>query len=69
MARLDTSRAGELRVLAEKLRRHASEMTLIRYIDMMERAAGELDREAGELEAAAILSQRATAGRHVNILI
>jgi hypothetical protein len=51
MGRLDKSRAGELRVLAEKLRRQAREMSLPAYIDMMERAAAELDEEASILDS------------------
>jgi hypothetical protein len=50
MGRLDTSKSGELRMMAEKLRRRAVEMDLPNYIDMMLRAAEELDAEAAELE-------------------
>ena len=67
MGRLDTSRAGELRVLAEKLRRRARDMTMLSYIDMMERAAGELDAEAMMLEEDAQIRPRP--GRHLNIII
>lgn len=50
MGRLDTSKAGELRVLAERMRRRAHDMTLPNYIDMMQHAAEELDAEAAMLE-------------------
>lgn len=67
MGRLDTSRAGELRVLAEKLRRRANEMTLLNYIHMMERAADALDREAHQLEIEA--QEIPKPGRHLDIRI
>ncbi len=67
MGRHDTSRAGELRVLAEKLRRRAREMKLPNYIEMMERAARDLDDEARSLEEAS--QQRPTLGRHLNIIV
>jgi hypothetical protein len=50
MAWLDTSKAGELRVLAERMRRRAREMTLPNYVAMMQHAAEELDAEATMLE-------------------
>ena len=50
MGRLDTSKAAQLRVMAENLRRRARDMTLLNYIDMMERAALQLDEEAQTLE-------------------
>jgi hypothetical protein len=50
MGQHDTSRSGELRVLAERLRRRAREMSLPHYIEMMEHAARELDAEARSLE-------------------
>ncbi len=50
MGRLDTSKAGELRALAERMRRRAREMTLPAYVAMMRRAAQELDAEAAMLE-------------------
>jgi hypothetical protein len=50
MGRLDTSKAGDLRVLAERMRRRAHEMTLPNYIAMMRHAAEELDAEAAMLE-------------------
>jgi hypothetical protein len=65
MARLDTSRTGELRGLANKLRRHAQDMTLPSYIDMMQRAAAELDAEADEMEA----SRRKRPGGHLDIVV
>lgn len=52
MGRLDTSKAGELRVLAERMRRRAREMTLPHYVAMMRHAAEELDAEAAVLETA-----------------
>ncbi len=66
MARLDTSRAGELRVLAEKLRRHARDMTLHKYVEMMEHAAAELEAEAGALEQTL---PAPPPGRRLNIII
>ncbi len=66
MGRHDTSKAGELRVLAERLRRRAREMTMAHYIDMMERAAGELDAEAREIEESARSSRP---GQRLNIVI
>ena len=53
-------------MLAEKLRRRAREMTMAHYIDLMERAAGELDAEALELE-----SERAPqrTGRRLDIIV
>ena len=51
MGRLDTSKAGELRVMAERMRRRAREMTLPNYVAMMKHAAEELDAEAAMLEA------------------
>ncbi|MBV9419633.1 MAG: hypothetical protein JO348_07660 [Alphaproteobacteria bacterium] len=50
MGRLDTSKAAELRVLAETLRRRAKDMTLERYIELMRHAAEDLDAEADALE-------------------
>ncbi len=50
MGRLDTSKPGELRLTAERLRRRAREMTLPEYAEKMERAAAELDAEALALE-------------------
>jgi len=55
MGRLDTSKAGELRMLAEKLRRSADEMTLAGYIDKMRRTAEELDAEADTLDEERII--------------
>jgi hypothetical protein len=51
MGRLDTSKAGELRVLAERMRCRAHDMTLPNYVEMMQHAAEELDAEAAMLEA------------------
>ena len=65
MVRPDTSRAGELRGLAERLRRHAQEMTLPNYIDMMQRAAAELEAEAADMEA----SRRKRPGGHLDIVV
>ena len=69
MGRLDTSRSGELRVLAEKLRRRARDMTLLKYIQMMEHAAAELDAEAAALENEAELDGESRPGRHLNIIV
>jgi len=66
MGRHDTSKAGELRVLAEKLRRRAREMKLPNYIEMMERAARELDDEALSLERE---QQAPRPGRRLNIIV
>jgi hypothetical protein len=65
MGRLDTSKAGELRVIAEKLRRRAAEMTLPNYVDLMRRAADDLDAEAHMLER----PEPPQPGRHLNIII
>jgi hypothetical protein len=50
MGRFDTSRAGELRILAEKLRRQAAEMNLPDYIAQMRRAADLIDAEAEKID-------------------
>lgn len=65
MGRLDTSKAGELRVLAEKLRRSAGAMTLVSYIEMMCRAADDLEMEAEMLEE----HEPVRPGRHLDIRI
>ena len=67
MGRHDTSRAGELRVLAERLRRRAREMTIVSYVALMERAARELDEEAMMLEDET--QSRPRTGRHLNIIV
>ena len=50
MGRLDSSKAAELRVLAERFRRRAREMTLVSYVQLMGKAADDLDAEAAALE-------------------
>ena len=65
MGRLDTSKAGELRVIAERMRRRAREMTLPNYIEMMQHAAEELDAEAASLEA----QQWPTPGHRLDITV
>ncbi len=65
MGRLDTSRAAELRMLAEKFRRRAHEMTLLNYVRLMERAAADLDAEAALLDKAQPIEPR----RHLNISV
>ena len=63
---MDTSKAGELRALAQKMRRRAGEMTLDSYRRMMRRAADELDAEARNLETQSRPSQL---GRRLDITI
>lgn len=65
MGRHDTSRAGELRLLAERFRRRAREMTMLGYIEMMQRAARELDAEANSLEEEPVVRP----GRRLDITI
>jgi len=65
MGRLDTSKAGELRMLAEKFRRRAKEMTLLNYVNLMRKAASDLDAEARALER----DIPAKPGRHLDIRI
>jgi hypothetical protein len=65
MGRLDTSKPGELRALAEELRRRAREMTLPNYIAMMRRAADELDAEAREIDG----DRRKRPGEQLDITI
>lgn len=65
MGRLDTSKAAELRVLAEKLRRRAGEMTAASYVEMMRHAADDLDAEAMMLDADVPVPP----GRHLNIVV
>ena len=65
MGLLDTSKVGELRVLAERMRRRACEMTLPHYIAMMRHAAEELDSEAAMLEA----DQIPKLGRRLDITV
>ncbi|MEI9888485.1 MAG: hypothetical protein WDN08_18690 [Rhizomicrobium sp.] len=65
MARLDTSRAAELRILAEKFRRRAHEMTLPSYVQLMERTAADLDAEAALLDE----DEQARPGRRLDIRI
>ena len=65
MGRLDTSKAGELRVLAEKFRRRASAMTLPNYIALMEHAAEDLEIEAQMLDE----EETVPLGRHLDIRI
>jgi len=67
MGRLDTSRVGQLRLLAERLRRRALDMTLPNYIELMERAATELDCEAQQLEAGD--PDMGRPGSHLNIVV
>ncbi|MEJ0026676.1 MAG: hypothetical protein WDN01_11665 [Rhizomicrobium sp.] len=67
MGRHDTSKAGEIRLLAERLRRRAREMKLPNYVEMMERAAQDLDAEARSLEEAG--QQRPRLGRHLDIIV
>ena len=55
MGRLDTSKAGELRMLAEKLRRSADEMSLASYVEKMRRTAADLDAEADTLDEERII--------------
>ena len=66
MGRLDTSKSGELRVMAEKLRRSAAQMTLPSYVDLMRKAASELDAEAFALE---MEPQTLRPGRHLDISV
>ncbi len=54
-------------MLAEKLRRRAREMKLPNYIEMMERAARELDDEAMSLEEDT--RSHPQPGRHLNIIV
>jgi|GEM_PF-6136853 len=65
MGRVDVSKAAELRLLAEKLRRHAREMTIGSYIEMMECAARELEAEARELE----LDHQPKPGQRLNLIV
>lgn len=65
MGRLDTSKAAELRVLAEKFRRRAKEMTLLNYVNLMRKAASDLDAEARALEQDTPIKP----GRHLDIRI
>ena len=65
MGRLDTSKAGELRMLAEKFRRRARDMTLLNYMKLMQQAAIDLDAEAAMLEE----ERTVTPGRHLDISI
>ena len=64
MGRLDTSKAAELRVLAETLRRRAKDMTLERYIELMRHAAEDLDAEADAIEFG-----RQRPGNNLNLVI
>lgn len=52
-------------MLAEKLRRRASAMTLPNYIELMRQAAAELDAEAAMLEE----DKPVPPGIHVNIVV
>ena len=65
MGRLDTSKVGELRVLAEKFRRRARDMTLLSYVKLMKQAAFDLDVEAALLDE----EQPAPLGRHLDISV
>ncbi len=65
MGRLDTSKAAELRLLAEKFRRRAHEMTLVSYVKLMEQTAADLDAEAMMLDEDA----PAQPGRRLDIRI
>lgn len=65
MGRLDTSKAAELRLLAEKFRRRAHEMTLPSYVQLMEQAAHDLDAEAAMLDE----DEPVRPGRHLDIRI
>jgi hypothetical protein len=65
MGRLDTSKAGELRVLAEKFRRRANDMSLPSYVEMMRKAADDLEQEAGAIEQETPIPL----GRHLDIRI
>jgi hypothetical protein len=65
MGRLDTSKAGELRMLAEKFRRRAKDMSLMSYVTMMRQAAEDLDAEARSLER----QEPIEPGRHLDIRI
>ena len=65
MARLDTSKAAELRMLAEKFRRRANDMTLLSYVKLMRQAAVDLDAEAALLDE----EQPMPLGRHLDIRI
>ncbi len=65
MGRLDTSKAGELRVLAEKFRRRANDMSLPNYVEMMRKAADDLEEEADALDQ----EKPIPLGRHLDIRI
>jgi hypothetical protein len=65
MGRLDTSKAGELRMLAEKFRRRAKDMSLMGYVTLMRKAADDLEAEAGSLER----QEPVEPGRHLDIRI
>ena len=65
MGRLDTSKAAELRVLAEKFRRRARDMTLLSYVKLMKQAAFDLEAEATLLEE----ERQTPPGRHLDISV
>ena len=65
MGRLDTSKAGELRMLAEKFRRRAQDMSLMSYVILMRKAAEDLDDEAFALER----EEPIEPGRHLDIRV
>ena len=65
MGRLDTSKAGALRMLAEKFRRRAKDMSLMSYVTLMRKAAEDLESEAGALER----HEPVEPGRHLDIRI
>ncbi len=65
MGRLDTPKAGELRMLAEKFRRRARDMSLSSYIGLMRKAAEDLDAEARSLER----QEPIAPGRHLDIRV
>ena len=65
MGRLDTSKAAALRMLAEKFRRRARDMTLLGYVKLMQQAAIDLDVEAALLEE----DHPIPPGRHLDISV
>ena len=65
MGRLDTLKAAELRMLAEKFRRRTRDMTLLSYVKLMQRAAIDLDAEAALLDEGRPIQP----GRHLDISV
>ena len=65
MGRLDKSKTAELRMLAEKFRSRARDMTLLSYVRLMQQAAVDLDAEAMLLEE----ERQTPPGRHLDIRV